>query len=193
MTQEERWIPVIADPCILSNKKIKITLYIADVLDSEYVDSKHRKVTKKQNNMSERSRQLTGTDGSRKTLKKAQEEYIKQGIYKELPDKELLINLPQNKFIKLYDSTARQLMANLSDNVIKIYLYLANNYHLWNELKGESFHFSKKQLYREALGHTSDGKYNSDLIEDMLTTLVANGLIAYNIIRYISSKRKNIL
>ena len=187
--KDERWIRVIADPEILKNKTIKISLFIRDMLDSDYVDNNYNLLSKEYDNMSDKSRRLTGTDGSRKTLAASQKEFIDLGIYEYAEEKKgrkkvpMIIYPPKDKFVRIYESTAEQLTAILSDNAIKVYIYLANQYFYWTEGRGQIVNFSKEQVYKEALGHTSEGGYNSDLIEDILTTLAVNGLITYAIIK----------
>lgn len=179
MTKEEKEILIIADPEILRRKEIKIQLFVRDMLDSQFVDMKTRKTKR---SMTKRSEEVIGTDGRRKVFGDTDKAFVKLGIYEEIGKKERLIHLPKNKYVIVRESTADKLSTLLSDNAAKVYVYLLNNYKIWNIEKHIPFCFTKAQLCSDVLGITVQGS-NSDRMEDILTTLVANGLISYSIIK----------
>lgn len=120
-------------PEVLGNKAIKFKLYLADLVDSKYEGEQEngkrvRRLDKKYNNMSKRSKELSGLGTDRRTLKKSQDALIQADIYKIEENKDIIITSPQNYFVELYDETARTMIATLSDHAIKVYMFLRDGY-----------------------------------------------------------------
>lgn len=101
---------------------------------------------------------------------------------------------PEKFFVKFKDKNSiRQMYKLLSEEALRIYLYLANQY---DQREGapplKRFTFSCEKLGVEALGYSKNSKnsfYNREtdtgetFIKDILHFLVSNGLITYTIIK----------
>lgn len=160
------------------SKKLRMNVSLIAHAKAEILDNNTRIVRKEKINYSAWSRELAEfTDD---TVRKSVNNYIELGFWQRDDDGNILI--PEAKsFVPLKREFEEQLYSLLREQPALIYIWLVNQYSIWNQKKKIPYEFDLGTLC-EIFGLSNQTK-NRKKIAESLAVLVAFGLIRYQPIK----------